>query len=119
MARAIWSGAITFGLVSVPVKLVTTVRDKGVRFNLLHDADKVRLRRKLVCPADDQEVPQEHQIHGYQVAPDQYVVVSDEEMESLQVERRRTIEIMSSRISIRSTRSTSSNRTTWCRTSWA
>src|SRR5689334_1139988 len=50
--RPVWSGSVSFGLVNIPVRLFTAVREQRVAFHLLHDQDKVRLRRKLVCPAD-------------------------------------------------------------------
>ena len=93
MARAIWSGSITFGLVNIPVKLHTAVRNNDVHFHLLHDKDKSRLRRKLVCAADGKEVPNDEIVKGYEVAPDQYVVVDDKELEELAPKESRTIEI--------------------------
>ena len=57
MPRAIWTGAISFGLVSVPVKLYAAVSAKGVHFHQLHAADGVRIQQKRICPADGQEVP--------------------------------------------------------------
>ena len=75
-SRPIWSGSISFGLVTIPVRLFTAVREKRLHFRTLHDQDKVRLRRKLVCPADGKEVHPEHLVRGYEVAPEQYVVVS-------------------------------------------
>ena len=50
MARSIWTGSLSFGLVNIPVKLVTAVREERVAFHLLHDQDKVRLKQKMVCP---------------------------------------------------------------------
>src|SRR5215208_5761375 len=58
--RPVWSGSISFGLVNIPVRLFTAVREQRVSFHLLHDQDKARLRRKLVCPADGKEVHPEH-----------------------------------------------------------
>jgi DNA end-binding protein Ku len=89
-----WSGAITFGLVTVPVKLYPAVREEDIHFHLLHDQDHARLRRKMVCSADEQEVHPEHQIKGYEVAPDQYVIITEEELQSVQPEKSRAIEIM-------------------------
>lgn len=92
-ARSIWSGSISFGLVNIPVKLYTAVREHTIHFHMLHDQDKVRLQRKMVCPADGQEVHPEHIVKGYEVAPDQYVVVRQEELENLAPEASRRIEI--------------------------
>jgi DNA end-binding protein Ku len=91
--RPLWSGSISFGLVNIPVRLFTAVREQRVAFHLLHDQDKARLRRRLVCPADGEEVHPEHVVRGYEVAKDQYVVVRDEELEGCAPEKTRTIEI--------------------------
>jgi DNA end-binding protein Ku len=92
-ARSLWSGSISFGLVNIPVKLYTAVREHRISFHLLHDQDHVRLQRKMVCPADGKEVHSEHQVRGYEVAPDQYVIVRDEELEALAPEASRSIQI--------------------------
>jgi DNA end-binding protein Ku len=92
-ARSIWSGTISFGLVSIPVKLFTAVREQRVAFHMLHDQDHVRLQRKMFCPADGKEVHAEHIVKGYEVAPDQYVIVQQRELEALYPEKSRAIEI--------------------------
>jgi DNA end-binding protein Ku len=91
--RAIWSGAISFGLINVPVKLYSAVSRKTVRFHQLHDKDSVPIRQKRVCPADDEEVPYEHVVKGYEIAKDQYVVITPEELEGLDPKKTRTIDI--------------------------
>jgi DNA end-binding protein Ku len=93
MARAIWSGAISFGLVNIPVKLATAVMHKEVRFHMLHDADYGRIHVKRVCSVDDQEVPYEHVVKGYEIAKGRYVVVTSEELQRLDPKATRTIEI--------------------------
>jgi DNA end-binding protein Ku len=93
MPRSIWRGAISFGLVNVPVKLYSAVSKKTVRFHQLHDTDKVRIQQKRVCPADGEEVPYEHIVKGYEISPDRYVVVSPEELEALDPKKTRTIDI--------------------------
>jgi DNA end-binding protein Ku len=93
MARAIWSGSITFGLVNIPIKLYTAVREQNIHFNLLHDQDNVRLQQKMICPADGQEVHPEHRVRGYPIGPDQYVIVRQEELDALAPKASRTIEI--------------------------
>ena len=93
MARSIWSGAISFGLVNVPVKLYSAVSRKTVRFHQLHDADGVRIQQKRVCPADGEEVPYDNIVKGYELSPERYVVVSPEELESLDPKKTRTIDI--------------------------
>jgi DNA end-binding protein Ku len=93
MPRAIWSGAISFGLVNVPVKLYSAVSRKSVRFHQLHDETGVRIQQKRVDPSTGDEVPYENVVKGYEIAPDQYVVITPEEMESLDPEKTRTIDI--------------------------
>lgn len=94
MPRALWSGAITFGLVSIPVKMYGAVRDMGVHFHRLHAADGVRIHQKMVCPADDEEVQFEEIVRGYEVGPDEYVIVHEEELEALAPKASRIIEIL-------------------------
>jgi DNA end-binding protein Ku len=93
MPRPTWSGSITFGLVTVPVKLYSAVRSREVRFHQLHDADGVRIQQKRVCPADGEEVSYDHVVRGYEVSKGQYVVVSDEELEALDPKGGRSIDI--------------------------
>ena len=93
MARAIWSGAISFGLINVPVKLYSAVSRKTVRFHQLHDADGVPIRQKRVCPEDGKEVAYEHIVKGYEVAKGQYVVITPEELEAIDPKKTRTIDI--------------------------
>ena len=93
MARSIWGGAISFGLVNVPVKLYTAVRKKDVRFHQLHAPDGARINQKRVCSADEQEVAYEDIVKGYEIAKGQYVVIEPEELESLDPETTHTIDI--------------------------
>jgi DNA end-binding protein Ku len=93
MARSIWTGSISFGLVNVPVKLYTAVSRKAVHFHQLHDADGARIQQKRFCSADGEEVPYEHIVKGYEVAPDSYVVIETAELEALDPKKTRTIEI--------------------------
>lgn len=93
MPRAIWSGAISFGLVNVPVKLYSATSPKTVRFNQLHAADGGRLRQKRVCSIDGEEVPYEQIVKGYEVAPDRYVIVTQDELDALDPRATKTIDI--------------------------
>jgi DNA end-binding protein Ku len=93
MARAIWSGALTFGLVNVPVKLFTAVTQKEVRFHMLHAKDGARIRMKRFCSAEDREVPYEEIVKGFEVAKERYVTVGEEEMAAMDPKATRTIEI--------------------------
>jgi DNA end-binding protein Ku len=91
--RPVWSGSISFGLVNIPVRLFTAVREQRVAFHLLHDQDKVRLRRKIVSSASGREIHPEHIVRGYEVGPGRYVIVSQEELEACAPEKTKAIEI--------------------------
>ncbi|MHB1911845.1 MAG: non-homologous end joining protein Ku [Acidimicrobiales bacterium] len=93
MARPIWSGSISFGLVNVPVKLFTAVRKKNVRFHQLHAADGARIQQKRVCSADGEEVAYEDLVKGYELYPGQYVVIDPDELDDLDPETTQTIDI--------------------------
>lgn len=93
MARAIWSGSISFGLVNIPIKLVGAVQDKDIHFNQLHEQDGARIRYKKFCAKDDMEVPNEDIVKGYEIAAGQYVTFTDEELEAADPKAARTVEI--------------------------
>ena len=93
MARAIWSGAISFGLVNVPVKLYTATSPKTVRFNQLSSKTGARIRQKRVDPTTDEEVPYEDIVKGYEITPDRFVVISNEELDALDPRATKTIDI--------------------------
>jgi DNA end-binding protein Ku len=93
MPRAIWSGSISFGLVNVPVKLVTATSPKDVRFHQLHAADGGRINQKRVCSVDGEEVDYSEIVKGYEIHRGQYVVVEPEELEGLAPEASRSIDI--------------------------
>jgi DNA end-binding protein Ku len=93
MARAIWSGAISFGLVNIPVKLFSAVSRKTVRFHQLDREDNQRISQKRVNPRTGEEVPYENLVKGYEIGPDRYVVITPEELDGLAPEKTRTIDI--------------------------
>jgi DNA end-binding protein Ku len=93
MPRAIWSGAISFGLVNIPVKLYSAVNRKTVRFHQLDSEDNQRIQQKRVNPRTGEEVPYENLVKGYELGDDRYVVITPEELDSLAPEKSRTIEI--------------------------
>src|SRR5215204_1361367 len=93
MPRAIWSGAISFGLVNVPVKLYSAVSKKTVRFHQLHDETGVRIAQRRVDPSTGEEVPYENIVKGYEIAPDRYVVLQPEELDALDPVKTKTIDI--------------------------
>lgn len=94
MPRTMWKGAISFGLVSIPVRLYTATEERTLRFNQLHDEDGGRIRYLRVCSACGQEVPFEHIVKGYEVEKDRYVVMTDEDFDAVPVESSRAIDIL-------------------------
>jgi DNA end-binding protein Ku len=93
MPRAIWTGAISFGMVTVPVKLYSAVNRKTVRFHQLSGKSGVRVSQKRIDPQSGEEVPYESIVKGYEIAPDRYVVIEPGELETLQPKKTKTIEI--------------------------
>ena len=93
MPRAIWSGSISFGLLNVPVKLYSAVSKKSVSFRELRESDSSRIRHKRVAEADGEEVAYEDIVKGYEIAPEQYVVITRDELEELDPKKTRAIEI--------------------------
>jgi DNA end-binding protein Ku len=93
MARSIWSGAISFGLVTVPVKLYSAVSRKTVRFHQLNKETGVRIQQKRVDPTTGEEVPYEDIVKGYELTPEQYVVIEPGELEALDPKKTKSIEI--------------------------
>ncbi|TML64191.1 MAG: Ku protein [Actinobacteria bacterium] len=93
MPRPIWSGSISFGLVNVPVKLLTAVSPKDVRFHQIDSRSKARVKQKRVSSTTGEEVPYEEIVKGYEIAPDRYVVIEPEELEALDPKSTKTIDI--------------------------
>ena len=93
MPRPIWSGSISFGLVNVPVRLITAQSPKDVRFNQLHDADGGRIQQKRVCSVDGEEVPFDQIVKGYEVGSGQYVIIKPEELATLDPVATHTIDL--------------------------
>jgi DNA end-binding protein Ku len=93
MPRPIWSGSVSFGLVSVPVKLFSATSPKEVRFHLVHDKDGGRIHQKRVCSVDGEEVSWEHVVKGFEIAKGRSVTVSKDELESVSPRANKAIEI--------------------------
>ena len=93
MPRAIWSGAISFGLVNIPVKLYSAVSRKTVRFHQIDAESGQRIRQQRVNPESGDEIPYEQIIKGYEISPDKYVTITPEELEALEPQKTRTIDI--------------------------
>jgi DNA end-binding protein Ku len=93
MPRSIWTGAISFGLVTVPVKLYSAVNRKTVRFHQLSGRSGSRIAQKRVDPQSGEEVAFQDIVKGYELAPDRYVVIEPAELDTLQPKKTKTIEI--------------------------
>jgi DNA end-binding protein Ku len=93
MARAMWRGAIQFGLVTIPVKLYLATESSGIGFNMLHASCLNRIQMKIYCPFHDEVVPRSETVRGYEWSKGRYVVVTDEDLEAVPLKTVRSIEI--------------------------
>ncbi len=92
-SRPVGSGNISFGLVSIPVRLFAATRSKAVSFNLLHAKDNSRIQQKIFCPVDNAIIDRSELVRGYEVAKDRYVIFTDEELKNLEARDDHAIEI--------------------------
>jgi DNA end-binding protein Ku len=93
MARAIWSGTISFGLLNVPVKLYSAVARRGISLRELRESDGARIRHRRVAEGTDEEVPYENIVKAYEISPDRYVPLTKDEMAAIAPEKTRAIEV--------------------------
>jgi DNA end-binding protein Ku len=93
MPKAIWSGSISFGMVTIPVKLYGATESKDIAFHLLHAKDGTRLQQKRWCPTDDVEVPWSETVRGYEYAKGQYVILSEQDFERLPLPSKHIIDL--------------------------
>jgi DNA end-binding protein Ku len=92
MPRALWSGAISFGLVNAPVRMYTAISEHDVHFNLLHDKDATRIHYRKVAGSGSREISDEHIVKGYEVSDGEYVTLTDDEIAAAHVEGDKVIE---------------------------
>ncbi len=93
VARAMWKGAIQFGLVTIPIKLYLATESKGISFNMLHKDDLSRIQMKIWCPVEDEPISRSDTVKGYEYSPGEYVVITDEDLERVPLKTVRSIEI--------------------------
>lgn len=93
MARSIWSGSISFGLLNVPVKLYSAVARRGIALNEIRESDNSRVKHRKFAEGTDEEVSKEEIVKGYKIAEGRYVVLSNEEMEALRPEKSKSIDV--------------------------
>jgi DNA end-binding protein Ku len=94
MPRAMWKGAISFGLVTIPVSVYPATEEKTLRFNQIHAKDGGRIKMKRTCSIDGEEVPYEEIVKGYEYEKDKYVVLTDDDFDAVPVESSRAIDIV-------------------------
>ncbi len=94
MAHAIWSGAINFGLVTIPVKLFTAVKTNDLSFNLLHAKDEGRIKYERVCSVDGKPVPWDEIVKGYEFEKGEYVTLTDEDFKKVNPEATQSVDIV-------------------------
>lgn len=94
MASSVWSGHLTFGLISMPVRLFSGARSSGISFNMLHRTDLQRVKQQYYCPADNQVVERSEMVKGYEFRKDEYIVVEPEEIKKIEPRTAKTMEIL-------------------------
>jgi DNA end-binding protein Ku len=94
MAHAIWSGAINFGLVTIPVKVFTAVKTDELSFNMLHKKDEGRIKYERVCSVDGKTVPWDEIVKGYEYEKGQYVILTDEDFKKVNPEATQSVDIL-------------------------
>jgi len=93
MPRAIWKGAVSFGMVSIPIKLYSAIEEKDVAFHLVHKKDGARIKQQRYCPEDDAVIEWNDVARGYEIGPGQYVILEQEDFDKVPVDTTHTIEI--------------------------
>src|SRR5438128_11080280 len=94
MAASVWSGYLTFGLISMPVRLFSGARSSSISFNMLHRDDLSRIKQQLFCPNDNRGVGRDEIVKGYEYRKDEYVVVEPEEIKKIEPKTAKTMEIL-------------------------
>ncbi|HEX3031340.1 MAG TPA: Ku protein [Bacillota bacterium] len=92
--RSMWKGAISFGLVNIPVKLYTATEKKDIKFNYLHSVCQTPVQYKKICPHCNREVPMEEIIRGYEYEKGKYVIIAEEDLENVPAVTTRAVEIL-------------------------
>ncbi len=94
MASTVWKGHLTFGLVSIPVRLYSAARSESIRFNQLHKADGSRIKQMIYCAAEDKPIPRSEIVKGYEYEKDKYVIVEDEDVKKVAPATAKVMEIL-------------------------
>src|SRR5499433_3978169 len=94
MAASVWSGYLTFGLISMPVRLFSGARSSGISFNMLHRPDHQRVKQQYICPAENKVVERSEIVKGYEFRKDEYIVIETEEIKKIEPQTAKTMEIL-------------------------
>jgi len=94
MAASVWSGYLTFGLISMPIRLFSGARSSGISFNMLHRDDLQRVKQQYYCPADNRVVERSEIVKGFEYRKDEYVVIDPEEIKKIEPKTAKTMEIL-------------------------
>src|ERR1700733_780898 len=94
MASSVWSGYLTFGLISIPVRLFSGARSSGISFNMLHRDDLTRVKQQYYCPTDNRVVSRDEIVKGYEYRKDEYVVIEPDEIKKIEPKTAKTMEIL-------------------------
>src|SRR5258705_8624996 len=94
MAASVWSGYLTFGLISMPVRLFSGARSSGISFNMLHRPDLQRGKQQYICPAENRGVERREIVKGYEFRKDEYIVIEPEEIKKIEPQTSKIIEII-------------------------
>src|ERR1700675_2186820 len=94
MAGSCWSCYLTFGLISMPVRLFSGARSNGISFNQLHRTDHQRVKQQLICPADNQVLDRSEIVKGYEYRKGEYVIVEPDEIKKIEPKTAKTMEIL-------------------------
>jgi DNA end-binding protein Ku len=94
MAASVWSGYLTFGLISMPIRLFSGARSSGISFNQLHRTDLHRVKQQLICPLDNKVLDRSEIVKGYEYRKDEYVVIEPEEIKKIEPKTAKTMEIL-------------------------
>ena len=94
MATSVWKGYLTFGLISIPIRLFSAARTERISLNQLHNVCKTRIRMPLYCPQCERQVPRNEVIKGYEYEKDQYVLFNEEELDKIEPQSARSMEIL-------------------------
>src|SRR6266581_2687165 len=94
MAASVWSGHLTFGLISMPVRLFSGARSSGISFNMLHRTDKSRLKQQYICQAEGVVVDRADIVKGYEFRKDEYIIIEPDEIKKIEPQTAKTMEIL-------------------------